>query len=210
MTSKINALNTVQKLSGFILGAALFSASLSIQADTNDRGWFVGGTISNMDTSVEGEFSGDYGDDSGLGISVIGGFNFNSFFGLEGQLFSVDELEAEYSESYNGNTYTYTSEYSMAGLSFTPKFTARLNQRFSLYGKFGLSSFVFIDEDDYDDTWGNIVFTYGFGSNIDLTDHLKLRVSFDYYEGTLEPEDSEFEDIEAELSQLGIGMYFQF
>ena len=212
MTSYKNPLRVFQNINGFIVGAALLSASISVQAETDDRGWFVGGTVSNFNVKAETEEGDGFTDSTENGLSVIWGYNFNSFFGLESQFFYVDGIKHEWSYTYRDSTYYDFYKISMAGFSITPKFKARLSERFSLYGKLGLADLAY-DTNAYGESWDGIVFTYGVGSEFDLTNRLKLRLSFDHYDGTLEGGDYSYyddSDLEVDVSQIGLGMYYQF
>ena len=205
----------MKKMSTAVLAIMAMSGSMMANADTDRTGFYVGGEfgavkadLDNTDDSLSGQSYGTYG-----------GYNFNEWFGLEGTLYGTSDL-GEDNVSFN-----------LASFAITPKFTLVLNDTFSLYAKAGLS-FVSA-RTEYSETKPSFVvtgtrvsiktvttkkendhfgagFVVGAGVNAALTEHLNLRLGYDYTSVDLDSDDFGAPDIDTDLSRFTLGMHYQF
>jgi len=175
-----------------VLATSLLSISFSAfsqDSSVEDTGWFVGGSLGQFETEFEG---GDSVKDNGSGI--YGGYNFNKWFGLEGSFGSVEHGDYDIS---------------IGSLSVAPKLTLVINDVVSLYAKVGLSVVALID-DEYDEDWSGIGQTYGVGAQFGITKGLKLRIGYDLIDVTLENDDYDDLEVDADLTQTTLGVHYQF
>lgn len=162
---------------------------------SDDSGFYLGGAINK--TELSSDDVNDSTDATGFGI--YGGYQFNDWFGLESNLFAADIGED-------------SIDAAVGALTFTPTFTARINETFSVFAKVGIASMAVVVESYYDDfTASGIGFTYGVGLNAALTENLNLRVSFDISKGDLDIDEYGYIDnLDAEIEQLALGLHYQF
>ncbi|WP_418358024.1 MULTISPECIES: porin family protein [Shewanella] len=162
---------------------------------SDDSGFYLGGAINK--TELSSDDVNDSTDATGFGI--YGGYQFNDWFGLESNLFAADIGED-------------SIDAAVGALTFTPTFTARINETFSVFAKVGIASMAVVVESYYDDfTASGIGFTYGIGLNAALTENLNLRVSFDISKGDLDIDEYGYIDnLDAEIEQLALGLHYQF
>ncbi|QYJ79063.1 porin family protein [Shewanella acanthi] len=179
----------------FALSAvALLSSLVTTQVLAADStGFYIGGALNQ--TTLDDS----YDSISGTGLGLYGGYNFNSWFGLESNLFGSGDLGEQ------------GFDISVAVFNVTPKFTWQVNETFGLYAKIGLASAAVnvsgygIDEDFTGYGW-----TFGVGMNMAMTENLNLRLSYDVTEGELEADHYDFDDFDGEIQQLAIGLHYQF
>lgn len=187
----------MKKLS--IVAAALLSAFVATQvsAATDTTGFYVGGALNKVTVDVLDE------SESGTGFGVYGGYNFNEWFGLEANLFATGDLGDR------------DVDIGAGALSFTPKFTAQINDIFSAYAKVGIASMA-MNVDGYvsgyhvDEDFTGFGWTYGVGVNAAVTEHLNIRVSYDVTTGDLEADRHNSIDIDTDIKQFAVGMHYQF
>ena len=181
-----------------VVASALLLAGLSFNASAEeqkakDTGWYVGGAISNVNLEVE-----DY-DDSAAGFSAYGGHNFNHWFGLEAQLFVTGGLDDDGIDIGTG------------ALSVGPKFTWAMNDTFSVYGKVGLAAMVIVTDTVFDDLeWTGFGVMYGVGVTAAVSESLRLRLGYEYTSGDLDADRSIIPDLDADISQIALGLHYQF
>lgn len=185
----------MKKLS--IVAAALLSAFVATQvsAATDTTGFYVGGALNRVTADA---FDGS---ETGTGVGVYGGYNFNEWFGLEANLFATGDLGDK------------DVDISAGALSFTPKFTAQINDIFSAYAKVGIASMAAnVDGYGYDEDFTGFGWTYGVGVNAAVTEHLNIRVSYDVTTGDLDADRSYLglKDIDTDIKQFAVGMHYQF
>lgn len=183
----------MKKLS--IVAAALLSAFLATQvsAATDTTGFYVGGALNRVTADA---FDGS---ETGTGVGVYGGYNFNEWFGLEANLFATGDLGDR------------DVDIGAGALSFTPKFTAQINDIFSAYAKVGIASMALVIDDGSDDEdFTGFGWTYGVGVNAAVTEHLNIRVSYDVTTGDLEADRHNSIDIDTDIKQFAVGLHYQF
>ncbi|MCL1051388.1 porin family protein [Shewanella abyssi] len=168
------------------------TASNVASAETDRVGAYVGGQIGAFSADVE-ELS-----ESGQSYGLYGGYNFNEWFGLEAVLYGTNDILEE-----DGISVSATS------FSVAPKFTWVINDTFSLYGKVGLASAALVFEsgsEELDFTGNGVV--VGAGINAALTEKLTIRLGYDLTSTTLEIDD--LGDVDAEYSNVTLGMHYHF
>lgn len=73
-----------------------------------------------------------------------------------------------------------------------------------------------VDPDyDYDEgfdtaDWSGVNVLYGVGITTAVSESLRLRLSYEYATGDLDADRSEMLDIDADTSQLALGLHYQF
>ncbi|WP_252007912.1 porin family protein [Ferrimonas sp. SCSIO 43195] len=178
--------------SGLVLLAMLGSSAAMAAVD--QTGFYVGGFVSSTTLEVE-----DF-DKSEAGFGAYGGYNFNEWFGLESTLFVTSDYKLEDEDE------AYAAAFTIA-----PKFTAVINDTFSVYGKLGLASMlVSVDTRLGDQDFYGVGFMWGLGVNAALTDNLNLRLGYESMSGDLEHEDFSRIEIDTDLSQINLGLHYQF
>ena len=173
--------------------------SASVVAETDKTGFYVGGEFGAI--KIKPDVSGAESK-SGQSYGAYGGYNFNDWFGLEGTVYASSDF------SDNGD-----DSLTLSSFAVSPKFTFVLNETFSLYGKMGLSFTgmrIDANNDRYIDYFG-ASFIIGAGVNAALTEHLNLRLGYDYTSVSLDSNDYGGEnDIDLDVSRFTLGMHYQF
>ncbi|GIU30787.1 membrane protein [Shewanella hafniensis] len=182
-----------------IVAISLLSALATAQASAaNDTtGFYVGGALNKV--TLDGDDVTD--SRSGTGLGAYGGYNFNEWFGLEANLFATGDLGDK------------DIDVSAGALSFTPKFTAQINDIFSAYAKVGIASMaIVLDGNGIDEDLTGFGWTYGVGVNAAVTEHLNIRVSYDVTTGKLDADDNYLglKDIDTDIKQFAVGVHYQF
>lgn len=185
----------MNKLSIVAISLLSAFAATQVSAATDTTGFYVGGALNRV---TAGAFDGS---ETGTGVGVYGGYNFNEWFGLEANLFATGDLGDK------------DVDISAGALSFTPKFTAQINDIFSAYAKVGIASMaVNVDGYGYDEDFTGFGWTYGVGVNAAVTEHLNIRVSYDVTTGDLDADRSYLglKDIDTDIKQFAVGVHYQF
>jgi opacity protein-like surface antigen len=195
-----------------------YSQEISQDTPTDNTGWYVGGVVG----QVSSEFAnGPKEQDSTLGI--YGGYNFSSWFGLEGALFGANQ---------SLDTRGYFSPTFLVGFSVTPKFTLVVNDAVAIYLKAGVSiltystdysyyqqDYVYSDsgarrnvDRDNGDSWGGVGETFGVGGEFRIAKGVRLRIGYDYTSADIENLDYDYyyDNFEVSLSQVSVGVHYQF
>ncbi|MCQ1059242.1 outer membrane beta-barrel protein [Photobacterium sp. DNB23_23_1] len=134
-----------------------------------DNPWYVGArvggtTFDNLDGVIKGQNADK--DDWGGGVFV--GYNFNSWFGLEGGY------------TYLGQADYGSDGFEVQGIDLVGKFTYEMTESFDLYGKLG--GFVaFVDNDNVNDDNNNLAGTAGVGVEYFFNNDLSARAEYQYY-----------------------------
>jgi outer membrane immunogenic protein len=196
-----------------------FSQETAQEMASDNVGWYVGGLVGQVSSEFGG---GPKEDDTKFGIYA--GYNFTSWFGLEGVLFRAKQ--GIYANSYFNPT-------SMLSFSVTPKFTLAINDAFALYAKVGLSvitystDYIYYQQNaDYNDfgprnsanradgdAWGGGGETLGVGAEFRIAKGVRLRLAYDYVDAEIENLDYDYyyeDDLDVELSQASLGIHYQF
>jgi OOP family OmpA-OmpF porin len=134
-----------------------------------DNPWYVGArvggtTFDNLDGVIKGQNVDK--DDWGGGVFV--GYNFNSWFGLEGGY------------TYLGQADYGSDGFEVQGIDLVGKFTYEVTDSFDLYGKLG--GFVaFVDNNNVNDDNNNLAGTAGVGVEYFFNNDLSARAEYQYY-----------------------------
>ncbi|QQX79935.1 porin family protein [Shewanella sp. KX20019] len=184
----------MKKVSIVALAVLGLATSNMASAETDRVGAYVGGQIGAFSADIENE------SDSGQSYGAYGGYNFNEWFGLEGTLYVTNNfVDEDYFDVF------------AASFSVTPKFTWVINDTFSLYGKVGVASVAMvIDSPIRDIDYSGFGLTVGAGVNAALTEKLTLRLGYDFTAATLDSDDFGAGDIDMDLSNVTLGMHYQF
>ena len=168
----------------------LLTSSLAV-AGTDTEGFYVGGTLGNANFSI-----GDF-DESAISFGAYGGYQFNENFALEGTLFTTADF-ADYGGLY------------ATSLTFAPKASINVNETFSVFAKLGVASTGMRSEEEGQNfDASGFGWIWGVGVNAAITEHLHIRVSYDYIDTELEFDEFD-ETIDSELSNLTLGLHYQF
>jgi outer membrane immunogenic protein len=182
---------------GFLALCGLMAASVPVVAQdgsADHTGWYIGGLLGSADTEIDGF------DKSASLFGIYGGYNFTNWLGLEGTFAVTDDVGDDYGTA------------SFGSLSIAPKFTGQITDKFGLFAKVGLSSFVFVYESDYsseDASFGGIVPYYALGAELSINS-VKLRLSYSKESGELEDSEDNYADADAELTAISLGVHYQF
>ena len=171
---------------------------------------YLGGSIGGVEADVEPSI-GYTDEQSTAAFQIYIGHDFNEFFGLEASFFTTGDVSDE--PGIDGY---------FSGFSLTPKIQVPLSPSAYLYAKGGLASLHYEERYDdgdpfYDDDsleWQGFVPTYGFGGIFEISHHAQLRVSYDYFDGTLE-DDNQFpytlyDDVDGTVSMAALGLQIKF
>ncbi|PKG55453.1 porin family protein [Shewanella sp. Choline-02u-19] len=184
----------MKKLSIVALAVLGLAASNIASAETDRIGAYVGGQIGAFSADVEGD------SESGQSYGAYGGYNFNEWFGLEGTLYITNNFVDE----------DFVDVYA-ASFSVAPKFTWVINDTFSLYGKVGVASVAVIMDGVFRDVdYTGVGLTAGAGVNAALTNNLNIRLGYDYTSADLDSDDFGASDFDIDLSNVTLGMHYQF
>jgi len=177
--------------------------SISVAAETDREGFYVGGDLGTT------ELSFDEGSDSSseYSVGVYGGYHFNDWFGIEGHIFGTGDYSDE--SNFDSNA---------AVFSIAPKLTLQFNDIFSGYAKAGLAYIVISNEVDtgygtYTNDLSGVGYVLGLGVNAAVSDNLILRLGYEHTSGDLEFEHESYYlngDYTAKLSQFSLGIHYQF
>ena len=200
------------------IGVFMIGGSQVVSAEEalkNDTGWYVGGLIGTASADVDQIDGGFSQSNNANGIGPYGGFNFNDWFGLESITVQTGNVADARPNVIDGEFFIF---------SVTPKFTWRINSRFSFYGKAGLALLRYEEElidpiggfffgRRFEQSWSGIVPNLGIGAQLDITDSVKIRISHEYFEGRLDSNDrfrANNADVDVELGLTSIGVHYQF
>lgn len=212
----------LQTLIPSVLMASTILCGAAVQAQNiADTGWFVGGQISQADLELEYRNQKVLSFDAPM-LEARGGFRFSPYFAIESTL----GLTASGSTS-NDNV----DDAALLKLSTAAKLIAPISDRVQLYANAGLAILSYAHEENYyDDDYGyynrnrydntqNYVgncFLLGLGVEFEVSPSLVLRLAYDSMSGELEYDDDSYysrsnsPDLDAKLSQIGVGVHYQF
>lgn len=178
-----------------VLTSPVFANTDTYPTTPDNSGFYIGGAVNKTELGSD-DASGSV---DATGFGIYGGYQFNDWFGLESNFFAAD-VGDDYEDVVAG------------ALTFTPTFTARFNETFSVFAKVGVASMAVVVDGYYDDfTASGIGFTYGIGLNAALTENLNIRLSYDMSKGDLDIDEYGYvNDIDAEIEQLALGLHYQF
>ncbi|MCL1094405.1 porin family protein [Shewanella kaireitica] len=184
----------MKKLSIIALAVLGLTTSTVASAETDRIGAYVGGQIGAFSAEVEGD------SESGQSYGAYGGYNFNEWFGLEGTIYLTNDfVDNEFASIH------------AASFSVAPKFTLVLNDTFSLYGKIGVASVAVVADSFIRDVdYSGFGLTVGAGVNAAVTDKLNIRLGYDFTSADLDSDDFGTQDIDMDLSNVTLGMHYQF
>ncbi|WP_144394127.1 outer membrane beta-barrel protein [Pleionea sediminis] len=159
----------LSKLTGIILATSM---TCSVLAD--DRGWYAGLDIGSTSYSEQGF------EDSASSGSALGGWKFNKYFKLQGNLYSLGE--------YSSNS-DIVDSVEMNGLAITAIGTLPLGEAgFELYGRAGLSIMNYIQniaigDDTFENKSTGDAIVTGFGATFTHPgfQRLTFHVGFENY-----------------------------
>ncbi|MDB2386640.1 porin family protein [Shewanella sp.] len=191
----------MNKISMLTLATLSMAASNVAMAETDRTGAYIGaqvGAFSSDQTHKTSSNASDSG--SGQSYGVYGGYHFNEWFGLESTLyFTNDFIDRK-------DTRVHLGSYSI-----TPKVTFALNDTFSLYGKAGIE-YVSVSSKSGKTTtdFSDYAFVVGAGINAAITDSLNVRLGYDYSSVDLKEDKSNATVIEMDMSNVTLGLHYQF
>lgn len=213
-----------QTLIPSVLMASSVLLSTAAQAQNiADTGWFVGGQISQADLKLESRNQEELSFDAPM-LEARGGFRFSPYFAIESTL----GLTVAGSSSNDD-----VDDPSLLKLSTAAKLIAPINDRVQLYANAGLAILSYAYEERgsysyniypyrsrYNDTHNYVGnnFLIGLGIEFEVSPSLVLRLAYDSMSGELEYEgdgDGDYyrysaPDLDATLSQIGVGLHYQF
>jgi opacity protein-like surface antigen len=192
------------------LTISLVCMATNLSAQTmpvDNTGWYVGGFFGNQSSDIEK--TSRTISDSHYTFGALAGYHFTPWFGLESTLFTNNQDASKSSALRSTGT---------IGVTFTPKVTWEINNRLSVYAKAGLSSLAYYEEyrsdrrfdEDDTDTWRGVGSTYGVGANLSLSANTWLRLSYDKHQARVDDADNKLSDIDLDLAQTSVGLYYQF
>ena len=191
-------LNKMKSICGLTVVAVCIGVSPGF-AESDNTGWFVGGTIG----VGQADFSGEdnvpvFGDNevSGILSGPFGGYNVNQWFGIDAQF-----LVGSYDEADVGV------------LSVKPRVNFPISEGFSLFARGGLATTVFGEDDNDDELFGGIAPTIGFGARVDVVHNVKINFAVDYSAAELEyQEDSRRDGTDVDTDHVvgSVSVYYQF
>lgn len=221
---------SIRNQKGLVVGAlfVLGASAMNAMAETNDTGWYIGGGAGSAATELDWDIVGS--DETKFSSMLYGGYNFNAFFGIESMGFITGDL----SNDQEGISDAYLS-----GLSLTPKLTLRVSPSVALFAKAGIASMYYSEEVEVERdsgswrysrsenySWSDVVWTLGVGAEFSVTDSLRLRLAYDYFDGTLDYDDEDYdyyyygdyyrynevdlEDLDVNVGMASLGLHYQF
>jgi opacity protein-like surface antigen len=196
-----------------LLTSTLFASAASFAQNIADTGWFVGGQLSQADLTLDYR-NEKYLDFDAPMLEARGGFRFSPYFALESTL----GLTATSSTSNDR-----IDDAALFKFSTAAKLIAPISDRVQLYANAGLALLSYAQDTDYsynsyrryeNESYVGNCFLIGLGAEFEISPHLILRVAYDSMEGELENSDDYYYsnaiDLDASLSQIGVGLHYQF
>jgi OOP family OmpA-OmpF porin len=132
---------------GLVLSASLFGSAVSAaESDWRDEGWYIGGGIGKTYANIDDEriisglladgftTTGFSSDDTDRGFKLFAGYQFSSYFAVEGGYFDLG------THGYTATTApagTLTGEIDLRGINVDAVGLMPLGERFSLLGRIG-------------------------------------------------------------------------
>lgn len=171
-----------------LIGALLISASSFTLADTNkSQGWYVGGGVGSSEVDLDPRFDSEFeSTNTSTGTLIVyGGYNFLSWFALE----------ADYSYAGEFKDANSSEDVYLVGTSLMPKFSVKLNNNVSLYGKVGAQfySYDFKDSSIRDSEFVGLETAAAVGTEFKFSNGLGVRLEYKYAEMELENDDDYFD-----------------
>lgn len=154
----------------FLLSLASNASSQNLGFD--QQGWIIGGKVGGTKLLIKPEEGLKSSKVNAVIYSVLGGYNFNNWLGLE---FDISRSANFKDEHFKLDGYVY-------GASFTPKFTYHFNDNLGGYFMYGLQytkykqkmNLLYFDEV----TWDSVDPFFGAGLQYNFSS--SLRAGFDY------------------------------
>ncbi len=145
----------------FLVFAVLTAIALYlIPVEPVSAGWYVGGAIGNADD--------DELDDDDSGTKLLGGYQFNEYFGVEGAFVDLGDFDIPLS----------TDTLSQEGVTIQAVGRYPLGDGFSVFGKAGFFRWDVETSTADDDGTDN---TFGFGGEYRLNDNWALRAEWERF-----------------------------
>ncbi len=145
----------------FLVLAVLTAITLYlIPVESVSAGWYVGGAIGNADD--------DELDDDDSGAKLLGGYQFNEYFGVEGAFVDLGDFDIPLS----------TDTLSQEGVTIQAVGRYPLGDHFSVFGKAGFFRWDVETSTADDDGTDN---TFGFGGEYRLNDNWALRAEWERF-----------------------------
>lgn len=193
-------------ISGLLLCAAASSASAA--AVTEEKGWYMGASAGRSAMKMSGDAADELKEKkTGTGFKVFGGYQFNRYWGLEGQYIQL--ATAKY--DLKRQSYSFHTDMKMSGVAINAVGILPLGESFSLLGKLGAAQMLLRDDYRYTDgdsgsyRESKTMPLIGFGAEYKLTPALALRAEYEYY--------GQFkiaQDTKISSDMLSIGMRYTF
>jgi len=210
------------KLEAKVLGAVAMLAIVSPLAMAADPGWYTGGDIGQSRAKMDDDkiTSGLLGagftttsikeDENDIAYKIFGGYQFNKNFALEGGYYDLGKFGFTATTVPAG---TLSSEIKLKGLSFDILGIIPFNEKFSAFGRVGLT---YVDTRDSFDGTGAVVptdshpdnkganYKFGLGLQYDFTQAFGMRVEAERYRV------NDAVDNKGDIDVASIGVVYRF
>ena len=186
-----------------------FVTSPLVMASTDHgslNGWYVGTALGHSDTSAvsSGRFSHK---ESTGSFDIYGGKNITDWVGFEFFYTRTNNLSDSSQNIDKAFFYAH---------GITSKFSYHISNKFSVFGKLGVALFLYNQQSPdifaNEETWTDLVMSYGVGAQLNLSNRTKLRLAYSQIDGDLDDDSIFFRerDVKASLDQLSLGVHYLF
>ncbi len=188
----------MKKVALISLLTSIFVIPQSLANEEQDTsGFYLGGHIGSISTEFGGSDL-----KNGTVFGVYGGYDFNHWLGVESNFLLSNNIGKNNVDVYAGV------------LSIAPKISYQINDSISIYSKVGIASLALeLSDSTGSNTYSDLTWTYGFGVNVDITNNIAARLSYDVISGEVENENyfaTGRNDIDVDMKLLMLGVQYHF
>ncbi len=145
----------------------------------NSTGWYIGPLAGQIKLSVSSEHYSTYSS-TPLSYGLYWGKHITSWFGLESTYVKTEKFDDTTSGIYDSHAEIFT---------FMPKVSIPITNKLSLYAKYGMTQIKYKEHRNPGgssrNTWKSSDESYGIGTEIRLSSHIRARLGYEYYKNTL-------------------------
>lgn len=197
------------------LAALLAFTSFNLHAEESEQersGWLVGGMAGSGSVDIKSPTHTN-NQDNVVTLGAYGDYIFNDWFALEVSLFVTEDL---------ADNQAGLDEADLSVLSFVPKFSYKLNDSYSFYGKAGLAFMsyeeeynnIIVNQHGYYQSWEGAGILLGAGMQLSFDNGIAVRIDYDFMQADLDADNYRYysyaPDVDIDLQRISIGVHYQF
>jgi OOP family OmpA-OmpF porin len=218
MKNGITRLDLIGATTPVKIGLIAITLAVSQIAAAAEPGWYLGANIgqSQVDLDESGIVARQLADgfsnirlskhDDDIGFKVFGGYQFNSFIGVEGGYFDLGKLGYK---TFMNPASIFTSDTTLRGLNVDLVGALPINDKFSVFTRVGVTRYESKDSYrgygavnlmSFSDSDRDTSYKYGVGLQYDFNSNLAMRLEAERYD----IQDVMFRDSDADMYSLGL------